>query len=77
MDPINPEHGELFAWCFSHGRLHRFARPPWCTATWARLAGATEAEAMADKDARFGGAQFMHQLPLETQLELVELADRQ
>lgn len=68
MDDVNPSNGETFAWCFSHGRLHRFTREPWCTATWVRLNGTTEDEALAAKRARFGDAQFLRHLPLEQQL---------
>jgi hypothetical protein len=75
MDPINAWAGESFAWCFSHGRLHRFLKKPWCTATWARLAGTTEAEALADKAARFGDATFSNDLPLETQVELMQAGE--
>lgn len=60
-----------YAWCFSHGHLHRFDGTPWCTATWARITGATEADALADKQARYGDAQFLHQLPGGQQLQLV------
>ncbi len=68
FDDVRPELGESFAWCFSHGRMHRFRAEPWCTATWASLAGTTEAEATADKQARFGDAQFLDDLPLEVQV---------
>lgn len=64
----------LYAWCFSHGCIHRFItkRDPWCTATWAPLVGSTEAEALADKQTRYGDAQFLHQLPdMDVQLALV------
>ncbi|MGX1129929.1 hypothetical protein RKD49_002119 [Streptomyces glaucescens] len=62
-----------WVWCFSHGRLHHFAPgdEPWCTATWTRLDGATEHDALADKQARYGEAQFIHQLPDEQQLQLI------
>jgi hypothetical protein len=71
-DPI--ESGE-FAWCFSHGRLHRFAGPdaPWCTAHWAPLSGVTEAEAYRDKVTRFGSVQFIDSLTGEQQLALIDL----
>ena len=70
-DPI--ESGE-FAWCFSHGRLHRFPAPtePWCTAHWAPLSGSTEAEACADKERRYGSAMFIDGLPGEQQLALID-----
>ena len=63
-----------WAWCFSHGRLHRFAsgEEPWCTATWAWLRGATENEALVDKSITYGDAQFLHHLPAEQQLQLIQ-----
>ena len=64
-----------YAWCFSHGRDHRFDGEPWCTATWTPLAGRTEEEALRDKEERFGDAQFLHQLPAERQLLLIQLTD--
>ncbi|MFD9564401.1 hypothetical protein [Streptomyces sp. NPDC059994] len=60
-----------YAWCFSHGRLHRFDDEPWCTASWARLDGATEGDALTDKAARYGDAQFLDQLPGEQQFDLI------
>ncbi|MFF5445506.1 hypothetical protein [Streptomyces sp. NPDC012888] len=70
-DPIDS--GE-FAWCFSHGRLHRFAGTdePWCTAHWAPLTGKTEVEACLDKATRFGSAQFIDGLTGEQQLALID-----
>jgi hypothetical protein len=65
----------FYAWCFSHGRLHTFDGAPWCTATWTRLTGTTEAEALADKQARYGDAQFLHQLTGEQQLDLITNRD--
>ncbi|MGW0603967.1 hypothetical protein [Streptomyces sp. NPDC002640] len=64
-DPI------VFAWCFSHGRLHHFVGEPWCTATWASLAGATEEEALSAKAQQYGEATFLDQLPNEQQLALI------
>ncbi|MFJ4741209.1 hypothetical protein [Streptomyces sp. NPDC088775] len=61
----------VFAWCFSHGRLHHFVGEPWCTATWALLSGSTEEEALAAKTQRYGEATFLHQLPDEQQLALI------
>ncbi len=63
----SPTAGDTFAWCFSHGRLHRFTNRPWCTATWVPLTGTTEDDALADKAARFGDAVFIDHLPLEQQ----------
>ncbi|MBD0743534.1 hypothetical protein [Streptomyces sp. CBMA152] len=64
-----------YAWCFSHGRLHRFDGDPWCTATWTPLDGGSETEALADKQARYGDAQFLHQLPDEQHLDLITNRD--
>lgn len=61
-----------FAWCFSHGRLHHFGDEPWCTATWAVLPGTTEAEALAVKEQLYGNAEFLHQLPDEQQIALID-----
>ncbi|GAA1065185.1 hypothetical protein [Streptomyces asiaticus] len=61
-----------FAWCFSHGRLHHFTSEPWCTATWAILPGTTEAEALATKEERYGDAEFLHQLPDDQQIALID-----
>ncbi len=75
--PICPKHPddrrERWAWCFSHGAVHYFGadQGPWCTATWVWLNGATEAEALADKGARFGDARFLDQLPNEQQLAII------
>lgn len=62
-----------YAWCFSHGRLHLFAEPegPWCTAGWVRLTGGFEEEALADKQTRFGDAQFLHHLPNDQQVAII------
>jgi hypothetical protein len=65
-----------YAWCFSHGRLHHFAGHAWCTATWTPLTGTSEAEALADKHNRYGDAQFLDQLPLEQQYELIDVPPR-
>lgn len=72
FDDIRPDLGESFAWCFSHGRMHRFTADPWCTAEWVRLDGTSQVEAEADKVARFGGAVFLHHLPLEQQVKVDE-----
>lgn len=59
MDDVNPALAEFFAWCFSHGRLHRFAGQPWCTAAWIGVTGVTEADAMDAKRAAWGDARFL------------------
>ncbi|WP_275558467.1 hypothetical protein [Streptomyces sp. 5-6(2022)] len=61
-----------YAWCFSHGRLHHFDDEPWCTATWAILPGATEDEALATKEERYGDAEFLHQLRDDQQIALID-----
>jgi hypothetical protein len=69
---------QTYAWCFSHGRMHIF-RPSseypdgaWCTARWMPLAGATEEDALADKQDRYGSAQFEHQLPFVKRTTVIE-----
>ena len=68
-----------YAWCFSCGCPHLF-RPvdtP-CTALWVYLAGVTEGEARSDKQARYGDAQFLHQLPdVEAQAAVMQLSQQQ
>ena len=63
----------VYAWCFSHGTLHQFAGPegPWCTADWVWLSGFTIDQALAAKQAAYGDAQFLDQLPAETQLAVI------
>ena len=64
---------DRFAWCFSHGRLHRFAADagPWCTATWVWLDGSSEAEALTAKIERFGDTRFLNDLPDRQQLAII------
>ncbi|MFI5649920.1 hypothetical protein ACIA71_01705 [Streptomyces anulatus] len=66
-----------YAWCFSHGVLHTFptGTVPWCTATWVAFIAATEADALAAKHAAYGDAQFLGELPIEKQIEVIEIAD--
>ncbi|MFY1686391.1 hypothetical protein [Plantactinospora sp. WMMB782] len=68
MDPTT-----TYAWCFSHGRMHKFVAPegPWCSASWLPL-GEDEEAAYSAKAARVGDAQFMDDLPLEVQVEVVD-----
>ncbi|MFD7341526.1 hypothetical protein ACFV98_36965 [Streptomyces violascens] len=61
----------VFAWCFSHGRLHHFVGEPWCTATWALLPGATEEDALVAKTQLYGEATFLDQLPGDQHLALI------
>jgi hypothetical protein len=72
-----PEPTVTYVWCFSHGHIHGF-RPStehpdgqWCTANWVPLAGDAKADALAEKQTRFGDARFDHQLPRNQQLEVV------
>lgn len=69
---------DRYAWCFSHGFMHTFdPESPWCTADWVWLDGDSEDAAMADKAARYGDAQFLHQLPdLEAQLAVIGLCEQ-
>lgn len=61
-----------YAWCFDHGRLHAFdPDTPWCTARWAWLDGDNETLAIMDKRLRYGDAQFLHELPNEQQLVII------
>ncbi|MFB8182661.1 hypothetical protein ACFC8N_43060 [Streptomyces sp. NPDC055966] len=57
-----------------HGRLHHFTQKEgaWCSALWVALSGDNEPSALADKQTRFGDAQFFDQLPQTVQVELVE-----
>ncbi|MFG1858444.1 hypothetical protein ACGFJT_41895 [Actinomadura geliboluensis] len=64
----------LYAWCFSHGRLHRFHADParaWCTATWMPLEGESEDAALADKNTRYGQALFDHELARDQRLAVI------
>jgi hypothetical protein len=66
---------DRFAWCFSHGFMHPFdPEAPWCTASWVWLNGDHKQDAEADKRARFGDAQFLHELPDGQQLTLIHYA---
>jgi hypothetical protein len=64
-----------FAWCFDHGTLHRFREgvPPWCTAAWVAFTPATEAGAIAAKQAAYGDARFFDELTLDQRLEVIEI----
>ncbi|PBC66281.1 hypothetical protein BX265_8344 [Streptomyces sp. TLI_235] len=64
-----------YAWCFDHGRLHRFPAgdEPWCSAAWVPLAGATEEEAVEAKWAAYGDARFLHDLSEDKQRNFVEI----
>lgn len=66
-----------YAWCFSHGTLHSFptSDTPWCTATWVAFTATTEADALAAKQEAYGDAQFLHDLPNDQQVEVIELAE--
>ncbi|MEV0220842.1 hypothetical protein [Streptomyces sp. NPDC050704] len=61
-----------YAWCFSHGTLHRFRyrETPWCTAQWVSLDAYSEEAALAVKQRAWGGARFLHELPAEQQLAI-------
>lgn len=67
----------IYAWCFSHGMLHHFlvGDTPWCTATWIAFTATTELDAHAAKRAAYGEAEFLHQLPVDQQMEIIETAE--
>lgn len=67
-------HPMRYAWCWSHGALHKFpaGQDPWCTATWVWLDGTVEEDALTDKQARYGDARFLHQLPADQQLAIIQ-----
>lgn len=62
----------VYAWCFSHGRMHAFTvlGGAWCTADWIPLNGSTEETALADKTARYGDAKHHGHLSPEAQERL-------
>lgn len=66
-----------FAWCFSHGTMHRFPEgdEPWCTARWIAFTATTQEEADAAKQAAYGDARFLHELSSERQLEIIEMGE--
>ncbi|MBT2430550.1 hypothetical protein J7F02_34510 [Streptomyces sp. ISL-112] len=66
-----------YAWCFSHGMLHAFPEgdTPWCTANWIAFTATTRLDALAAKHAAYGDAQFLHDLPADQQIEIIETAD--
>jgi hypothetical protein len=68
-----------YAWCFSHGTMHRFPEGdrPWCTAAWVAFTATTEDNAMAAKQHAYGDARFLHELPATQQLEVIEIGERQ
>lgn len=60
------------AWCFDHGRLHRFGEDgEWCTAAWVTLDGDTDEEALEQKRLIWGPAEFFDQLDLDRQGGLI------
>jgi len=66
-----------YAWCFSHGIMHRFpeGEDPWCTATWVAFTATTAEEAAEAEQAAYGDARFLHELPADKQLEVIEIGD--
>lgn len=73
----SPQTDAIYAWCFDHGRLHRFllSEGCWCTAAWVQLTGSTEEEAMESKQLIWGEAQFFDQLDLIRQGGLLNMSD--
>jgi hypothetical protein len=69
--------GPAYAWCFSHGVLHHFEGTPWCTATWVGFTTTNEADALAAKRHAYGDARFLHELPTEQQLDVIEIRESQ
>lgn len=67
-----------YAWCFDHGRLHRFLAEEgtWCTAAWVPLDGDTEEGALTHKQLVWGDAQFFHQLTHDRQGGLINMDNR-
>lgn len=63
-----PSESVVYAWCWSHGRDHRFTGDPWCTARWTPLPGTTRAKTLAAKTEQYGDAEFLHHLPDTKQL---------
>lgn len=66
-----------FAWCFSHGTMHRFnaGDEPWCTASWVAFTATTIEDANEAKQAAYGDARFLHDLPADKQIEVIEIGD--
>ena len=64
-----------FAWCFSHGTMHRFktGTEPWCTASWVGFTAPTEEVAQEAKRYAYGDARFLHDLPVERQMEVIQI----
>jgi hypothetical protein len=73
--PRVPTTSFTYAWCFDHGRLHAFPAgdEPWCSVAWVPLAAATEEQAVEAKQAAYGDARFLHDLPEDKQLKVVEI----
>ena len=67
----------VYAWCFSHGTLHRFKprETPWCTASWVHLDAYSEEAALGIKQRAWGDAQFLHELSLDQQVVIIGLAE--
>ncbi|MFE6412602.1 hypothetical protein ACFVOR_37345 [Streptomyces sp. NPDC057837] len=66
-----------FAWCFSHGTMHRFkdGDQPWCTASWVAFTATTEEAAQEAKQHAYGEARFLDELPAEKQLEVIKIGE--
>lgn len=62
----------VFAWCFSHGCMHRFPDEPWCTASWVWVGGLIEDQALTAKQDAYGDARFIDELPARTQLAILQ-----
>lgn len=61
----------LYAWCFSHGRMHVFDPDnPWCAASWVPLNGETESDALSEKQEKYGRAAFLKDLSADQRTEV-------
>ncbi|MEI5032407.1 hypothetical protein RB201_04200 [Streptomyces sp. S1A(2023)] len=49
--------------------------PPGVQPPWVAFTATTEAGALAAKQAAYGDAEFLHELPADKQIEIIEIAD--
>lgn len=68
----------VFAWCFSHGDLHRFAGTPHCNGTWVAFPHGVgqEGEVLAAKEAAYGTARFLDDLGFTEREAVAEVAGK-
>ncbi|NEA52407.1 hypothetical protein [Streptomyces sp. SID10815] len=74
---MRPVPRTTYAWCFDHGATHQFRAgdKPWCTARWVAFVVASEADAIAAKEAAYGDARFFDQLPGGKKLEVIDIRE--